>query len=1277
MAEQFNWLHLTDLHYGQQGQGPLWSNVRQAFFDDLAALHDRCGPWHAVLFTGDLVYSGSAKEFEQLETDLLSRLYIELQRLGSGDAVLLAVPGNHDLARPDTKTKIPSNLRQLLRPGGLDEIADEFWAASDTEYHQVIGKALAEYSAWWDKTPWRKGTLIQLGRLPSDFAATLVVGNRRVGIAGLNTTFLQLAGGDYRHRLFWHPEQLRAVCGDPADWVNNHDACLLLTHQAGEWLTEDARNVAGPEINPAGRFAAHLFGHMHANDLTGNSKGGGRQRFEWQASSFFGMKKYDEPPQQLDRRHGYAAGRLEFGKKEITVRCWPRAASYDENGWRLHADHSAGPLEKDDGIKPQRVGTVKKALPAPPKGKRPSGSASEVTERALLTSYLRAARGLWDIVDLAGLPEDDRHIAMQKFMLRQLYMPLRMVIEQASDDALLDALEARRERQRLASAGRSATGGNDRVNDTRVSLGAWLTAALGLGESKPVQTDAQPPVTPRLLVLGDPGGGKSTLLRWLATACLLRLENSGDFALLPDVATLPAVEWVPILIRCRDLDKATLGQGSLEDLLRQTLPKLELATSHVEALIALLRHRLEAGTAIILIDGLDEITDPNQRIAFCDRVEVIARYYSRSPVLASSRVVGYREMRRRIGGGFAHGTLDDLRPEEKDAFVERWCEVTISDPQRRAAEADALRRGIHDNDRVARLTGNPMLLTTMALVQRKVGKLPPRRHKLYWEAVDLLLRWRASPDEPPLDSDEALPQLEYLAYAMCDRGVQRLRRDEVLKLLAAMRRAYPDIRPVHRQTPEQFLAVLERRTGLLTEMGAVQHDGRPIPVYEFRHLTFQEYLAALALVRGHFPHHERGSSLAARIAPLAGRLEESETIDPRRQELLVSENWREALRLCIASCNDDDVSVVLDAIGTPLSEKEARPRAILAAQCVADEPNVQAAQAQQVLARFASHANQDDGGGHAFTAVERTAMELAAGDWSFTLQRSPVREFLKRPADTRHNAGGLAGMVAAECLNSPNLDAFEWMTAKNVALRSQSDEEAAGAALAIMTAAWRTSTTPSLASSGVSLIPGLIPNLAAFLTRGAAMAHAGAWALGWLALGREPQIWRPDIAEAEPFLTYLKNPANDQEALRWIATIAKTGRWREAVGSLLVLTSAPSSDLRREVFSALALIGDPAALSLFQKSLKDPDHLIRQAALRGIVEFRDEVDRNLIAGQYDELFSWPDPAELSELEISEASKRLKLSETEVRRRIEAMADELGLRLQPKEAKAKPSRRRKR
>ena len=67
----FNWLHLTDLHWGQTGQKHLWPEIREQFFDDLKDLRGKCGPWQAVLFSGDFVQQGEVEEFEQLEQDVL------------------------------------------------------------------------------------------------------------------------------------------------------------------------------------------------------------------------------------------------------------------------------------------------------------------------------------------------------------------------------------------------------------------------------------------------------------------------------------------------------------------------------------------------------------------------------------------------------------------------------------------------------------------------------------------------------------------------------------------------------------------------------------------------------------------------------------------------------------------------------------------------------------------------------------------------------------------------------------------------------------------------------------------------------------------------------------------------------------------------------------------------------------------------------------------------------------------------------------------------------
>ncbi len=298
-TDRFSWLHLTDFHYGLKGQDCLWSTLRQPFLDDLARLHDLCGPWDAVLFTGDFVQSGESAQFAKMQAEVLDRLWAKLRQLGSGDAALLAVPGNHDLYRPDSEAEDFDDLavERLLEPGGFQRVEEKFWAQPGGSYRRAVSEIFAAYTQWWTRTPQRPEG-VQDGALPGDFSATLERGGRRIGILGLNTTFLQLAGGDYRGRLAWDARQVHAVCeGAVDDWTERHDVCLLLTHQGPDWLTEEARSHGESEIAPAGRFAAHLFGHQHETGITYLRHGGGRDAVRLcQGCSAFGMEKLGDPP---------------------------------------------------------------------------------------------------------------------------------------------------------------------------------------------------------------------------------------------------------------------------------------------------------------------------------------------------------------------------------------------------------------------------------------------------------------------------------------------------------------------------------------------------------------------------------------------------------------------------------------------------------------------------------------------------------------------------------------------------------------------------------------------------------------------------------------------------------------------------------------------------------------------------------------------------------------------------------------------------------------------
>jgi len=669
-------------------------------------------------------------------------------------------------------------------------------------------------------------------------------------------------------------------------------------------------------------------------------------------------------------------------------------------------------------------------------------TASTVSAEAAERRFRDVQLAVHDIIDLANLPSD-RHIATRQLMLRSLFVPLRVRLErEAGRDIEAEELVALERRRRPGSA-------EDQAPTLSASGPSQGRALAPGGAAALAQVGQRLQQSRRLVVLGDPGAGKSTLLRWVATAYLLRLQRDPDWGDLPAVDTLPDEDWLPILIRCRELGTEQLS-GALDDMLGHVLRRSELAAEEVEALRPAISRRLDNGSALLLIDGLDEISDAGDRASFCRQLEHIHLARPKAPIIATSRIVGYREMGCRIGRGFDHLTVAELDRSDKDDFVRRWCAVT-EPPDRQKAATTQLVSDIHGTDRIERLTANPLLLTTMALVKRSVGKLPDRRADLYWQAVRVLLDWRAEVDEP-LDHHEAIPQLEYIAYAMTDRGVQQLTEDDIIALLDQMRLEYPTVHATRRHTPAEFIRLLERRTGLLEESGYVRQSGRLTPVFEFRHLTFQEYLAALALVDRRFPGRDRKKSLAENVGLLAGRLASGPDDAPSS----VVDSWREPIRLCATICNDDDVDGLLDAILTRdagETDATARARAVLAAECLEDEPHASDSTAEPIIRRLVAALPSTSDRPPAVAA----AITLATSRWASLVLTHLVQELRSRGERAVPYLGRFYGEAA--CATAPTDDTalVTWLATRLAALAGPPDD-ALRAALAIWSASCTTRT---------------------------------------------------------------------------------------------------------------------------------------------------------------------------------------------------------------------------
>ncbi|MBI3269315.1 MAG: metallophosphoesterase [Planctomycetes bacterium] len=155
-SASFSWLHLSDLHQGMTDQGRLWPTVQSVFLDDLAHVRAAVGPWDLVLFTGDLTQRGAPDEFTALggTLDRIWRRFTEL----TASPLLLAVPGNHDLIRPNPKLPEVKVLNQLW---GEASVRAEFWRDPASRERRVVAEAFAPYESWWDD--WRPAIATRRG----------------------------------------------------------------------------------------------------------------------------------------------------------------------------------------------------------------------------------------------------------------------------------------------------------------------------------------------------------------------------------------------------------------------------------------------------------------------------------------------------------------------------------------------------------------------------------------------------------------------------------------------------------------------------------------------------------------------------------------------------------------------------------------------------------------------------------------------------------------------------------------------------------------------------------------------------------------------------------------------------------------------------------------------------------------------------------------------------------------------------------------------------------
>lgn len=364
----------------------------------------------------------------------------------------------------------------------------------------------------------------------------------------------------------------------------------------------------------------------------------------------------------------------------------------------------------------------------------------------------------------------------------------------------------------------------------------------------------------RAAILAKPGGGKSTLIRRIALAYAYpqrRLRvNDG----------LPEKDWFPIYIRCRDLENS--ATRSIMEIIGMIAQRAEIS-QYENSFKKLTENVLQDGRVLLLIDGLDEISKEKNRICFANQLRTFVATYPSIHLIITSREAGFRSVAGTIATYCEQYSISGLEEGQIRLLSRKWHRAILGDSRQVEIDSDKLCGVILNDARIVALAENPLLLTTLLFVKRCVGYLPTKRCRLYEEMIKLLLvTWNAVAHDK-LDMDETEPQLAFVAYCMMEQGQQKIARDELENCIVKARKELPEILDYTTVSPSKFIEQVEERSSLLIQMGFEENDlGQMEATYEFSHLSFQEYLAAKAIVKQWTPNSHNMNLLNALIPHL-------------------------------------------------------------------------------------------------------------------------------------------------------------------------------------------------------------------------------------------------------------------------------------------------------------------------------------------------------------------------------------------------------------------------
>jgi hypothetical protein len=335
----------------------------------------------------------------------------------------------------------------------------------------------------------------------------------------------------------------------------------------------------------------------------------------------------------------------------------------------------------------------------------------------------------------------------------------------------------------------------------------------------------------RIRVIGDPGSGKSSLVKKLFRDCCQSCIKR------------PRKSRLPILFELKNIELPKKS-GKLDDCLYQLLRSDAMKTS-VYRMNECFDSYAQTVGLLVLLDGLDEVSSsdyPKVREAINGLSRRLEQLSDQNIIVVTMRTQFHQQVKEDYRDSFGHAmALKAFSPSDIYEFLTKW---------RFKAESHEniarIYKDLTDRPTLREMCSNPLVLSMYVAEDQASGHVetPDSRTQFYGKVTEeLLTRRRARQTGPALAATKLREQRErilgrlaydhlldpnqptnYLAFADGVRVIQ-----EVLKCKA--------------DDAEKQFDELAKETGLITEERKRQS-------FRFIHLTFCEFLAAYEAVQG-------------------------------------------------------------------------------------------------------------------------------------------------------------------------------------------------------------------------------------------------------------------------------------------------------------------------------------------------------------------------------------------------------------------------------------------